>query len=179
MEYLKENFKNNKRMSVFLLGILFYWIKTMVAYYTGFSLGVTGATETFILWINPFATSIILLSIGLYVKNERKSFMTMLFIYFLMSVLLYTNIVYYREFADFLTLSTVLSNAGVNSENMSWGLIAGALAMIRVRDVFYWFDFVILILLARKSNKINAEQPKTRKPFYKRYAVAATLSGIA
>lgn len=179
MEYLKENFKNNKRMGVFSLAILFYWIKTMVAYYTGFSLGVTGVTETFILWINPFATSIILLSIGLYVKNERRSFITMLFIYFLMSVLLYSNVVYYREFADFLTLSTVLSNAGVNTENMSWGLIAGVLAMIRVRDIFYWIDFVLLILLARKSNKINVEQPETRKPFYKRYAVAATLSGIA
>ena len=46
MEYLKENFKNNKRMGVFSLAILFYWIKTMVAYYTGFSLGVTGVTET-------------------------------------------------------------------------------------------------------------------------------------
>lgn len=179
MEFLKENFKNNKRISVFILAVLFYWIKTMVAYYTAFSLGVTGPTQTFILWINPFATSIILLSIGLYNKNERKSFTTMLVIYFLMSVLLYANVVYYREFADFLTLSTVLSNAGVNSENMSWGLIAGALAMLRVWDVFYWVDFILLILLVRRSNKINIEQPETKKQFYKRYAVAGTLAGIA
>lgn len=179
MEFLKENFKNNKRISVFILAVLFYWIKTMVAYYTAFSLGVTGPTQTFILWINPFATSIILLSIGLYIKNERKSYITMLVIYFLMSVLLYANVVYYREFADFITLSTVLSNAGVNSENMSWGLIAGALAMLRVWDVFYWVDFILLILLVRRSNKINIEQPETKKPFYKRYAVAGTLAGIA
>lgn len=179
MEYLKEKIKNNKRMSIFLLAVLFLWIKTMVAYYTGFSLGVTGPMQTFILWINPFATSIILLSIGLYVKNERKSLITLLFIYFLMSVLLYANVVYYREFADFLTLSTVLSNAGSNSDNMSWGLIAGALAMMRVWDLFYWVDFILLIVLARKSNKISNIQTETKKPFYKRYAVASTLAGVA
>lgn len=179
MEYLKEKIKNNKRMSIFLLAVLFLWIKTMVAYYTGFSLGVTGPMQTFILWINPFATSIILLSIGLYVKNERKSLITLLFIYFLMSVILYANVVYYREFADFLTLSTVLSNAGSNSDNMSWGLIAGALAMMRVWDLFYWVDFILLIVLARKSNKISNIQTETKKPFYKRYAVASTLAGVA
>lgn len=179
MEYLKEKIKNNKRMSIFLLAVLFLWIKTMVAYYTGFSLGVTGPMQTFILWINPFATSIILLSIGLYVKNERKSLITLLFIYFLMSVLLYANVVYYREFADFLTLSTVLSNAGSNSDNMSWGLIAGALAMMRVWDLFYLVDFILLIVLARKSNKISNIQTETKKPFYKRYAVASTLAGVA
>lgn len=179
MEFLKENLNKNKRLSVFLLAILFYWVKTMMAYYTEFSLGVDGWAQTFILWLNPFATSIILLSLGLYFKDNKKSMYSMLIIYFLMSALLYANIVYYREFSDFLTLSTILANAHVESDNMSWGLIVGALVMLRVWDIFYWIDFVILVWLSRKSLSVNAENAKPTKPFYKRYAVAATLSGIA
>ena len=179
MEFLKDIFKKNKRMGIFLIAILMYWVKTMTAYYTAFTLGVTGIAQTFILWINPFATSIILLSLALYMKNDRRSFRTMLIIYFLISLLLYTNVVYYREFADFLTLSTVMSNASVESDNMTWGLVIGALNMLSVWDVFYWIDFIALIWLVRKANAINLEQPKTRKPFYKRYAVASTFAGLA
>ena len=179
MEFLKDIYINNKRMGIFLIAILMYWIKTMTAYYTAFTLGVTGIAQTLILWINPFATSIILLSLALYMKDDRKSFRTMLTIHFLVSVLLYANVVYYREFADFLTLSTVMSNASVESDNMTWGLVIGALNMLSVWDVFYWIDFIALIWLVRKANAINVEQPKTRKPFYKRYAVASTFAGLA
>jgi len=179
MNFIKEKFKNNNRIGIFLIAIFTFWAKTMLAYYTEFSLGVDGALQTFILWINPFATSIILLSLALHIKDNKKSYYTMLIVYFLMSLLLYANILYYREFSDFMTLSTVISNAAVDSGNISWGLIEGFLVMLRMWDVFYWLDFIGLIWVVRKTLKMNEEQPRTKKPFYKRYAFAGTLSGIA
>ncbi|PJH69196.1 alkaline phosphatase, partial [Salmonella enterica subsp. enterica serovar Typhimurium] len=55
----------------------------------------------------------------------------------------------------------------------------GFFAMLRIWDVFYWIDFIGLIWLVRRTLKMNEEQPRTKKPFYKRYAFAGTLSGIA
>jgi lipoteichoic acid synthase len=179
MEFIKEKFKNNKRIGLFLLAILFFWFKTMLAYYTEFSLGVTGALQTFILWINPLATSVILLSLSLYMKDDKKSYHTMLFIYFLMSLLLYANILYYREFADFMTLSTVLSNISGDDSILTGGVFTSFLVMLRLWDVFYWLDFVGLAWLTRKALKPKEEQPKDSRPFYKRYAFAGTLTGLA
>lgn len=179
MKNIKERLLQNNRLAIFALAILFFWIKTMVAYYAEFSLGVEGLFQTFILWINPFATTIIFLSIGLYMKKDKRSIYTMLFIYFLMSLLLYVNIVYYREFSDFLTLSSIISSVGIQNTNVTWGVVVGALAMLRVWDIFYWLDFIVLIVLSRRILRKNNIQSTPQKPFYKRYAFAGTLAGIA
>ena len=72
MNFLKENLKNKSRMSIFILSIFLFWAKTIFAYYVEFELGVSGAIQTFILWINPFATSVIFLSLSLYIKDKKK-----------------------------------------------------------------------------------------------------------
>lgn len=179
MEIMKEKIKNNKRLAIFFLVIFLYWFKSLMAYYTEFSLGVSGVAQTLILWINPFATCIILLSLSLYFKEDKKSLSSMLITYFLMNTLLYANIVYYREFSDFLTLSTIMTNIGGNSENISGGMILSAIAMLRIWDLLYWVDFIGLIWLMRKLLRINEEQKETKKTFYKRYALAASLYGLA
>src|SRR5699024_939155 len=142
---------------------------------------VSGAVQTFILWINPFATSMILLSLSLYFKDTKKSGYSMLVMYFIISLLLYTNVLYYREFADFMTLSTILGNLGLEGgSNVSSGLITSFFVMLRVWDIAYWMDFAFLTWLIRrkvKASETNVIQEK--KPFYKRYAVAASLSGLA
>lgn len=179
MKNIKERLFENKRLGIFALAILFFWIKTIIAYYTEFSLGVEGFFQTIILWINPFATTIIFLSTGLYMRKEKRSIYTMLLAYFLMSLLLYINIVYYREFSDFLTLSSVLSSIGIQNTNMTWGVVVGAFAMLRIWDVFYWLDFILLMILSRNLLRKPNHQKTPEKPFYKRYAFAGTLAGIA
>jgi lipoteichoic acid synthase len=50
--------------------------------------------------------------------------------------------------------------------------------MLRAWDIFYWLDFIILFWLMRKKIS-ETEVNRNKKPFYKRYAVAGTLSGLA
>ncbi len=177
MEKIKNIFSKRNRGTLLALSVLFFWIKTMLAYYTQFSLGVSGPVQVFILWINPIATSLLLLSLSLYLKDDKKSVYVMLFTYFLMSVLLYANIVYHREFSDFMTVSAVTGNVGRDvGSNISSALILSTLAMFKVTDVIYWVDFILLVWLVRKNLPGEAV---VQKPFYKRYAVAATLSGVA
>lgn len=162
-----------------VMTVLLFWAKTMLAYYTQFSLGVTGPFQTFILWLNPIATTVLALSFALYIKDEKKSVYTMLVIYFLMSALLYANILYYREFSDFMTVSSVTGNVGKDvGSNISFALITSSLAMAHLTDFVFWIDFLFLIWFARKRLYLPTTHENER-PFQKRYAVATTLSAIA
>lgn len=179
METIKEKFNNNQRVGVFLITLFFLWAKTIFAYYMEFSLGVQGFFQTIILWLNPIPLGIILLSLSLYFKEKKNTLRALLIIYFLISALLYGNILYYREFADFLTMSTILSNMGGENSILSGGVFEGIFAMLRIWDVFYWADVIGLAWLSKKIIANNEEKTVNEKPFYKRYAFAGTIAGVA
>src|SRR5699024_6786295 len=104
----------NKRYGFFILFLFLFWLKTYMPYWVEFSLGVTGIYQHLILLINPIATGVILLSVALSFKSPTLRKWMMFTVLMLMTVLLYANILYYREFADFLT-----SNILLNSNNVS------------------------------------------------------------
>lgn len=156
------------RMGFFSLAVIQFWIKTYIGYQSEFSLGVEGILQQFILLINPIATTIILLSIALYFKSSKKAYIALVVVYALMSILFFSNILYYREFSDFLSVSTILG-AG----NVSGGLGASTFALLHTTDFLYLIDIILLIaLLASKKVMID------NRPFKKRYAFAATIVGF-
>ncbi len=83
-----------------------------------------------------------LLSIALYVRRSKASYITMMVIYALASFLLFANVVYYREFTDFITVNTFLGAGKVAS-----GLGESAIRLFRPYDVLYLIDIVILPIL--------------------------------
>ena len=112
----------------------------------------------FILLINPIATTVFLLAIALYVRRKKASYITMMIIYFLMSLLLFSNVVYYREFTDFITVNTMLGAGKVAS-----GLGESALRLFRPYDVIYFLDFIIIgVLLLTKKLKTDARPVRAR-----------------
>ena len=80
-----------------------------------FHLGIESTVQYFILFINPIATTLFLLSIALYVRRTKAAYITMIAIYFLMTLLLFSNVSYYREFTDFITINTMLGAGKVAS----------------------------------------------------------------
>ncbi|GAA0364476.1 LTA synthase family protein [Alkalibacterium iburiense] len=152
--------KINKRMGLFILTVFSFWLKTYVSYLVEFDLGVTGLYQHFLLFINPLAIALILFSLSLYVKKERYFHFLLLGILFILSLLLYSNILYYREFTDFLT-----SNIIVGSNNVSGALITSTLAMVRAWDFIYWIDFIALtyLIISKKINNLSLKEGALRK----------------
>ncbi|CAJ1180183.1 LTA synthase family protein [Companilactobacillus nantensis] len=158
----------DKRLGFMGLLIFFLWIKTVIAYYVDFSLGVSDPLQHLILIINPIATAVILLSIALYINRPKISYIVMGVIYVLESALLYGNILYYREFSDFLSFNTI---AGVSK--VSKGLGGSAANMMQPHDFIYGLDFIIIaILLLTHYIKIDD------RPMRKLTAIATTFLGI-
>ncbi|MDT2823786.1 LTA synthase family protein [Vagococcus lutrae] len=148
--------KLQTRIGYFVLLIVLLWAKTMFAYLVDFHLGIESLFQYFILFINPFATATLLLSIGLYVKNPKRAYWTTTLIYIAMSILLFSNVVYYREFTDFITINTMLGAGKVAS-----GLGESALRLFRPYDLLYLIDFPILGVLFWKK-KINVDEQPIR-----------------
>ena len=77
----------NKRLGFFGLLVVLMWIKNMLAYTLDFHLSLENALQHFILIINPIATTLLLLSVGLYVRRKKPAYITMMVIYFIWKLL--------------------------------------------------------------------------------------------
>ncbi|MFJ7724814.1 LTA synthase family protein [Neobacillus sp. NPDC097160] len=139
-------------MAVFLL-----WMKTYIAQITQFKLGVEGSFQHFLLFINPFGSSLLFLGLALFFKG-RKKYSWLMVIYFLLSVLLYSNILYYRFFNDFITLPTL-------TQTKNAGEIGGSVvSLLKSYDFLFFIDFFLLLaLLASRFIKIEAGNVNRRK----------------
>ena len=151
----------NKRLGFFGLLVVLMWIKNMLAYTLDFHLSLENALQHFILIINPIATTLLLLSVGLYVRLKKPAYITMMVIYFIMTALLFSNAVYYREFTDFITINTILGAGKVAS-----GLGESAIKLFRPYDILYWLDFILLVFaLATKRIKMDETPVRARMAF--------------
>ncbi|SOC40727.1 LTA synthase family protein [Salinicoccus kekensis] len=149
----------NKRYGYFILFLFLFWLKTYIAYWIEFSLGVSGIMENIILFINPIATGVIVLSIALFFKSPTLRKWAMFTLLLLMTLLLYVNILYYREFADFLTFNIVSS-----TNNVTGALFTSTFEMMRIWDLLYWVDIMLFgYLFFYKKETPFAEDKKTYK----------------
>ena len=170
MTQLKKLCQN--RLAIVLTAVFFFWMKTIIAYYADFSLGVEGTIQYFILWINPIATTLLFCGLSLYIKKPKPALAILLIIDILNTLLLYLNIIFYREFTDFITVKSVLGFSKV-----SQGLSGSSFSLMKPHDVLYWLDIAtfigILVWLTIKKIPIKSQ------PVSKPMAIAVTcLSGL-
>ncbi|TYL25084.1 LTA synthase family protein, partial [Streptococcus pyogenes] len=149
----------------FIITLLFcYWLKTLWAYHTDFSLDLGNAYQVFLTIINPIPLALLLLGFALYIKNTRAFYISSWVAYIILNLLLISNSIYYREFSDFITVSAMLASSKVSA-----GLGDSALNLLRIWDIVYILDFIILISLT-----ITKKIKKDHRPFNKRAAFAVT-----
>lgn len=159
----------NTRLGFLFLLVFLVWIKTVIVYYADFSLGLTDPFQHFIAIINPIGFTIILFSLSLFINKAKPSYIVMLIFYLALNLLLYANILYFREFTNFIPFTTM---TGVSA--VSKGLGTSTLAVMEPKDLLYLLDFLLLaILYLTKNLRLDP------RPFRKLNAVATTLAGAA
>ncbi|ANK60080.1 LTA synthase family protein [Loigolactobacillus backii] len=156
----------NSRLGFFILAVLLFSVKSYIAYRTKFNLGVKGSMQELLLALNPLPFAILLFGLALYMRG-RKSYWFMIGIDAILSTWLFSNILYYREFSDFLTFNLMKGSSSV-STNLSKS-IAG---ILKPTDFLVFLDVALLIIfVAFKWIKMDTN------PFKLRYA--ATISALA
>ncbi len=92
-----------------------------------------------------------MISLGFYFSKPLASYIAMLALDFANTALLFANVLYYRQFTDFITVKTM-----ANLSKVSQGLGKSSAALLAPSDIFIWLDLiVIVILLAVKVIKID------------------------
>lgn len=148
-------------MGFFSLLAVLLWLKNILAFTVDLKVGLENPLQYFIVAINPIASTLLLLSVALYIRRKTPSYVVMMIIYAAMTILLYANVNYYREFTDFITINTMLGAGKVSS-----GLGESALRLFRWYDVFYFVDILVLILaLAFKKIKMQVAPVRARMAF--------------
>ncbi|MFT9212754.1 MAG: LTA synthase family protein, partial [Lentilactobacillus hilgardii] len=146
--------------------VILFCVKTYIIYQTKFTLGAKGGMQQFLLVVNPIPAALLTLGIALYFSG-RLSYWLMMLIDFFESIWIFANIVYYREFSDFLSMGIIKGSGNVQN-NLGKSLME----IIHFTDFFVFLDILILILLlVFKVIRIDA------KPFKKRYALL--ISGLS
>lgn len=169
MNRVKQVFSN--RWGIMLTVSFLFWAKTILAYYLDFSLGLQGSIQYLILWLNPIATTLFIFGIFLYIKKIKPALITLFALDVLNTLILYLNIIFYREFTDFVTIKSVLGFSKVSD-----GISGSSFALMKPHDAFYWLDIVVflVVLLAVLFKKINLDS----KPVKKTFAIAMTCLSV-
>lgn len=157
---LSERLKDsvNKKNTFFCLAVILLWIKTYAAYRIEFHLGIENGIQQFLLFINPISSALFFSGIALFFIGKKR-YWAIIAINFILSFVLYANVVYYRFFNDFITLPTIMhsNNAGELKDS--------ALALMNPTDIFYFTDtllLVIFILAGTIQHKDQAPIPKRK-----------------
>jgi lipoteichoic acid synthase len=170
-----RNLLNNFFGFFFLTGI-FLWMKTYITQGTQFKLGIEGPFQHFLLFLNPFGSSFLFLGPACFIKG-RKKYIGLMFIYLFLTFLLYSNVLYYRFFHDFITLPTL-------TQIKNFGEIGSSVvSLIKPYDIFFFIDNILLLFfLAFRFVKMKAEEIDHRKVtvlFSFSLAISCTNIGLA
>ena len=151
----------------FVLNVVLVWFKTFVNYHMNFNLGAEGSVQQFLLFLNPIPTAIIFLSIALYFRGALSYWIAIAF-NFIQSLWLFANILYYREFSDFLSMG-ILGSGSSTGNNLGKSIAA----IIHWSDYMIFLDVVILVLLV-----VFKQLTIDRKGVQKRFAILTTVLGV-
>ena len=156
----------------FLLAVILLWIKTFTAQLTQFDLGIENSLQKFLLFINPLGSSILFLSLSFFFKG-RKKYISLMIIDFLLSFLLYANILFYRFFNDFITLPTI-------TQTQNFGDVSGSVvSLLKPYDFVFFLDIILLIgLLAFHVIKMEQNDGNRRRKLPAIISLALTISFI-
>lgn len=113
------------------------------------------------MWISPIGTAILLFSIGFYFSRPIVSYCIMLLMDVANTGLLFANILYYRQFSDFITVKTI-----ANASKVAPGLGKSAVVLLQPTDLLLWLDLIVIIgLLIAHKIKIDQKSYGLLTPF--------------
>jgi len=125
----------------------------MIAYFLVFhALHCVTVSDYIIMIINPIGFTAIFLTLSLFIKRKKYFYIGLLIFTFLGSLLVYANVLYYREFTDYLTINTLVGGAGMVGKGFAISSIASSIV-----DIIYWIDIIVFALLII-FKKINVEE---------------------
>ncbi|KMY54754.1 hypothetical protein AC623_13105 [Bacillus sp. FJAT-27231] len=151
---MKGTLRNN--VSLIAVVVLFLWIKTYIIYQTSFNIEIENTLQAFILFINPLSFIMLIMGISMFFKSEKARNRYLIITSFLLTFLLYANVVFYRFFNDFITMPLLFQTSNFadlgNSvtEEFKW------------YDMFYFADLIVIMVILKVKPKLISFHSMTK-----------------
>ncbi|MGP4076795.1 LTA synthase family protein [Halobacillus sp. K22] len=145
------------KLTVYALVIGLFWLKMSYIQSNIFSLNVENPNEANILAFNPLSSIFLIFGIGVLLAGRRG----MLVSYILGSLLLYVNILFYREYNDFITIPMLNQVANLA------GMGGSIQTILEASDIFLFVDVLIaaFFLFYLKPARLSQFTAKRREGF--------------
>lgn len=146
---IKTFYKNHRSILFF---IMITWLKTFVVSTLIFQLHIARIFEVLFFLGSTLGFLIMTYGLGIYlnVKWQNRYY---LFLHCLLTIILYANVVYYREFTDIITLPMLSMSANMGD------LSTSIFALVKWYDIIYFFDLILIVyLLMKKTNCFNVQK---------------------
>lgn len=164
---------SSTRLGFVLLLLISLWLKTMWTYQIDFNLGLENPYQLLLTLINPIPIPLLILGLPLYIKNTKWFYGLEIVSYTILNLLLIANAIYFREFSDFITISTVLASSKVSA-----GLGDAAVNLLRPWDLVYLVDLFLITWLFKKRYLSTDTRPFQSRAGFAVTALSALLFSI-
>ncbi|SFL82282.1 Phosphoglycerol transferase MdoB [Gracilibacillus orientalis] len=153
------------QMPLYVIAALLFGLKTYIVYRFVFDISLENVMQELILLINPFITAFFIFVLSIFF-NQRRQLKYIKYGILLGSVILYFNIVFYRNFSDFITIPLLFQ--GSNAADLG----TSVLGLLKLWDVTLFLDVIIIWVLAKKyGSELTASFTKR----YKKMAFALSI----
>ncbi|TYR73165.1 LTA synthase family protein [Rossellomorea vietnamensis] len=143
----------------FVMAVVLLWLKTYVVQLTQFNLGIESFIQHILLLVNPLGSSLLFLGLALLFKG-RKKFIILMVIYFIMSIVLFANALYYRFFNDFITIPTLMQTQNFGNVSSSAGTLLQPVDLLFFADVVFLLGYLVLKFNRLEINTVTSKRVK-------------------
>jgi len=160
-------FKKIQINQLFVIASLFFGLKTYVIYRFLFNINLENMMQETILFINPFVTAFFVFALSIWLKKKNQvKYIKVTAI--LGSVILYLNLMFYRNFGDFLTIPILFQ--GSNAKDLG----SSVLNLIEWYDVLLFLDVAAIFYLA-KPNVTLTQVTEKMQPKRKKFVLSLSI----
>ena len=151
------------------IAIVLLWIKTYIVYKTSFDIKIENWRQEFILFINPLSFLMFIFGIGLFLKGKSQN-RFIITTSFLMSAVLFGNVVFYRFFNDFLTIPVLFQTS-----NMA-DLGSSVNELLEWKDLLYFTDFFLIVAFVLWRPTLTEQKNRNKVVISAYYLLTAAIA---
>ncbi|WP_407268384.1 LTA synthase family protein [Radiobacillus sp. PE A8.2] len=146
-------------LPLYIIASLLFGLKTYIVYRFVFNISLDNVVQELILFINPFVSAFLVFALCVLFKEKRQA-KFIRYIALIGSIVIYFNLVFYRNFTDFITIPVLFQ--GSNAADLG----SSVLDLISITDILLFADVAIIWYLSVKfKSKLTVSYNKRNKAF--------------
>ncbi|SIS36897.1 LTA synthase family protein [Salimicrobium flavidum] len=136
-----------RKIPLFILAAILFGFKTYIVYRFIFGISIESVLQELILILNPLVSGYVIFVISIWLKEKNQG-KYLRFMSLLATLVLYVNLVFYRNFTDFITLPVLFQG------NNAADLTSSIFTLIHFTDVLLFMDVILIWVISKNKDSI-------------------------